>query len=105
MPGDPPLYPCYYRAMRPCPALGLWAGDTIRYDPRGTPEIVLVRRLPPNHGGLLLAIEDGVLTPLSDDADVRPLVPAGRSASPPGNTPRPGRPASDPIALHRSGAA
>jgi hypothetical protein len=58
-------YPQFFVATRQWKHLGIWAGDTVRYDPTSSPEITVVRYLPPNHGALLLAIEDGALTPVS----------------------------------------
>lgn len=94
---DPPPYPAYYRATREYRALGLWRGDLVRYDPRRAPSISVIRHLPPNHGGLLLAIEDGALTQISADPDVVPLrrVQARPAPPPPAATPLPLVSASD----------
>lgn len=87
-----PTYPIWYRAVADYPQFGVWRGDLLRYDPTRSPELTVVRRLPPNHGGLLLAIEEGVFTPC--DAEAGPVslasrrVPHGR---PPRQSPLPGR--------------
>ena len=89
-PADP--YPHWYRATADVPHFGVWRGDLIRYNPTATPEMTVVRRLPPNHGGLLLAIEEGWVTRLADDPSVSSLAAARepRGDSPP-PTPAPGR--------------
>lgn len=74
MPDDP--YPHYYRAARDWPQFGVWAGDAIRYDPRRSPEIVVVRYLPPDHSGLLEAVELGVFSRVYPDPDVTSLASA-----------------------------
>lgn len=85
-------YPQYFIATRTWKHLGIWAGDTVRYDPTSSPEITVIRYLPPNHGALLLAIEDGALTPVSgalgelaspSEAEPRPPSPPGSPASEP----------------------
>ncbi len=53
----------WYRAEAMFPHLGLWPGDLVRYEPESPTPIELYRLLPPNHGALLGAIEDGALKP------------------------------------------
>lgn len=61
-------FPQFYRAIAAYPALGLFPGDVVRYDPTSERTLEVFRRLPPNHGSLLNAIELGLVTPC--DADV-----------------------------------
>jgi hypothetical protein len=70
MPHQPPQYPVYYTVEADYPLFGAWKGDVIQYDPTAHPSIVLLRYLPPNHGGLLLAVEDGAFKPAVPDPSV-----------------------------------
>jgi hypothetical protein len=89
---QPPQYPILYRATADYPLFGVWRGDVVRYDPTRAPSIVVVRYLPPNHGGLLLAVEDGILTQISADPSVVPLhPPVGPRVPPPPQSTRPAR--------------
>jgi len=90
MPDDP--YPHWYRASAAYPLFGVWPGDLLRYDPTATPELTVVRRLPPNHGGLLLAVEEGAVSRIVADAGVSSLAGArARHGGPPPQSPPPGR--------------
>jgi hypothetical protein len=81
-------YPQFFRATEAYPPLGLFPGDVVRYDPTSARTLEVYRRLPPNHGSLLNAIELGVVTPCGGDLLVSQLdreVPAGDP--PPPQTP------------------
>lgn len=60
-------YPSFFRAVAPYPPLGLFPGDVVRYDPTSQRTLEVFRRLPPNHGSLLNAIELGVVMPCDGD--------------------------------------
>lgn len=87
-------YPQFFIATRQWKHLGIWAGDTVRYDPTSSPEITVIRYLPPNHGALLLAIEEGALTPVSGALGSA----ASPAAAPPAPSPL-GSPSSEPVPL------
>lgn len=57
----------YFRAVADFPLFGVWAGDSIKYDPESPLTLTVIRHLPPNHGALLLAVEEGCFTRLSRD--------------------------------------
>ena len=84
--------PHWFRATTDIPVLGVWRGDLVRYNPTAEPEVTVVRRLPPDHGRLLLAIDDGLFTRVSADPSVSSLAVARESRRHP--VPRPCSPGS-----------
>lgn len=87
-------YPQFFTATRAWKHLGIWPGDTVRYDPTSSPEIVVIRRLPPNHGALLMAIEEGAVIPISGhvgELENSPIAPAPGPPLPQPGTARPAR--------------
>lgn len=74
----------YFRAVRDFPHFGIWAGDSVKYDPTSPLTLTVVRHLPPNHGALLLAIEEGALMPVSGDLSAFSL-PTPAPLPPPGH--------------------
>lgn len=78
-----PYYPRWFRAEREFPLFAVLPGDLVRYNPTASPEITVIRRLPPNHGGLLLGIEEGVFTELVADPSVTSLASARVPPCPP----------------------
>jgi hypothetical protein len=102
MPMKAPEYPVYYTVEADYPLFGAWKGDVVKYDPTAHPSIVLLRYLPPNHGGLLLAVEDEVFKPVSFDPSVISLH-RGRVPSP-ASSPAP-RPPARVLPMRRSESA
>lgn len=81
-------HPQFFRALQSYSPLGLFPGDVIRYDPTSERTLEVYRRLPPNHGSLLNAIELGVITPCGGDLLVSHLDREVGGDPPPPQTPQ-----------------
>lgn len=70
------MEPFVFRATRPYPHLGLWAGDRLVVEPGHAVPVVLTRKLPPNYGAILGALEEGALEPVNPSQSVEALAAA-----------------------------
>jgi hypothetical protein len=66
-------YPAFFVAVTDYTPLGLLRHDIVRYDPTSDRTLEVYRRLPPNHGSLLNAIELGAVMPSDGDVLVEQL--------------------------------